>query len=97
MAELVQNKMKSVNFDKISITDKNDKYLKMIDDEFFASYYKDLYSIKMDVDMYKDLNFVYTPLNGTGLKPIVKVIKDFGFKNYHIPKIQEEPILQFGR
>lgn len=91
MAELVQNKMKSVNFDKISITDKNDKYLKVIDDEFFASYYKDLYSIKMDVDMDKDLNFVYTPLNGTGLKPIVKLIKDFGFKNYHIPKIQEEP------
>ena len=91
MAELVQNKMKSVNFDKISITDKDDKYLKMIDDEFFASYYKDLYSIKMDVDVDKDLNFVYTPLNGTGLKPIVKVIKGFGFKNYHIPKIQEQP------
>ena len=91
MAELVQNKMKSVNFDKISITEKDDKYLKMIDDEFFASYYKDLYSIKMDVDVDKDMNFVYTPLNGTGLKPIVKVIKDFGFKNYHIPEIQEQP------
>ena len=91
MAELVQNKMKTVNFDNISITDNDENYLKMIDDEFFDSYYKDLYSIKLDVDMDKNLNFVYTPLNGTGLKPIVKLIKDFGFKNYHIPKIQEHP------
>lgn len=91
MADSVQSAMKEVDFDEVSITDTNDALLKIIDDEFFESYYRDLYSIKLDLDMDKDLNFVYTPLNGTGLKPILKVIKDFCFNNYHIPKRQEIP------
>lgn len=91
MAELVQNKMKNIDFDTVSIDAKDDSLCTIIGDEFFNSYYKDLYSLLPKLDIEKDISFVYTPLNGTGLKPIMKVIEDLEFKNYHIPKAQKNP------
>lgn len=91
MADLVQDKMKSVNFDDVSIDAKDDSLCNMIEGDFFNSYYEDLYSLLLDLDIDKELRFVYTPLNGTGLKPIEKVINDLGFKNFYIPNVQKNP------
>ena len=37
------------------------------------------------------LAIVYSPLNGTGLKPVTRVLRESGFKNITIVKEQEQP------
>lgn len=39
----------------------------------------------------KDVSIVYTPLNGTGLKPVTDILKRKGFTNIQIVKEQEMP------
>lgn len=39
----------------------------------------------------RDLKIVYTPLYGTGNKPVQRVLKELGFENVYIVKEQEEP------
>lgn len=39
----------------------------------------------------KDISIVYSPLNGTGLKPITRVLKELGYTNVIIVKEQEQP------
>jgi len=39
----------------------------------------------------ENLSIVYTPLHGTGNKPVQKILKEIGFKNVHIVKEQELP------
>lgn len=39
----------------------------------------------------KDLNIVYTPLHGTGNKPVQKVLEDLGFTNVYVVPEQELP------
>jgi len=39
----------------------------------------------------KDVAIVYTPLNGTGLKPVTRTLKEAGFTNITVVKEQEKP------
>ncbi len=39
----------------------------------------------------KDLCVVYTPLNGTGLRPVQRILKELGFDRVHIVPEQAEP------
>lgn len=39
----------------------------------------------------KDISVVYTPLNGTGLKPVTRVLKELGYTNVITVKEQEAP------
>lgn len=39
-------------------------------------------SLRQDVD--KDINIVYTPLNGAGNIPVRRVLKEVGYKNVHV-------------
>ena len=39
----------------------------------------------------KDVAIVYTPLNGTGLKPVTRILKESGFSNITVVKEQEQP------
>lgn len=39
----------------------------------------------------KDVAIVYSPLNGTGLKPITRVLKEMGYTNITVVKEQEKP------
>lgn len=39
----------------------------------------------------KDLKIVYTPLHGTGRKPVQRILKEIGFKNVYTVSEQEEP------
>ena len=39
----------------------------------------------------KDMSFVYTPLHGSGLKPVLKIFKRVGFENVVVVKEQEKP------
>lgn len=39
----------------------------------------------------KDLKIVYTPLHGTGRKPVQRILKEIGFENVYTVSEQEEP------
>ena len=39
----------------------------------------------------KEVSIVYTPLNGTGLKPVLRVLRESGFANISVVKEQEKP------
>ena len=39
----------------------------------------------------KDVKIVYSPLHGTGLKPVLRILKETGYNNVIVVKEQEEP------
>lgn len=48
-------------------------------------------SIRKADELDKDIRVVYTPLNGTGNKPVRRVLKDRGFENVFVVAEQENP------
>lgn len=42
-------------------------------------------------DVNKDVAIVYSPLHGTGLKPVLRTLKEMGYTNITVVKEQEEP------
>ncbi|NMB97136.1 MAG: phospho-sugar mutase [Clostridiaceae bacterium] len=69
---------------------------KTIDDRYLETIKK--YSLNPDIIKKQNNNFtiVYTPLNGTGNKPVRKVLKEIGFDNVHVVKEQENPDPDFS-
>lgn len=45
----------------------------------------------IDNNIDKNVKIIYTPLNGTGLKPVTRVLKESGYTNITVVKEQEEP------
>ncbi len=48
-------------------------------------------SVLFGEEIDRDVSIVYTPLNGTGLKPVVRALSESGFTNVTIVKEQEKP------
>jgi len=69
-------------------------YYHLIGEEVEKSYLEEVKKQQLNPEVIQkqaDLSIVYTPLHGTGNRPVQKVLKDIGFKNVHIVKEQEEP------
>lgn len=54
-------------------------------------YYKYIDSLILNRSKKRFAKIVYTPLNGTGLVPVTKVLKDAGFNDLYIVKEQADP------
>ncbi len=66
--------------------------LTYIMEEVVSAYIDAVYKQLLPVDAeLEKLNVVYTPLNGTGNKPVRRILKKIGIKNIHVVKEQEEP------
>ena len=48
-------------------------------------------SVLFDDEVNKDVAIVYSPLNGTGLKPVTRALKEMGYTNITLVKEQEKP------
>lgn len=48
-------------------------------------------SVLFGEEIDRNLSIVYTPLNGTGLKPVLKALTESGFTNVTVVKEQEKP------
>lgn len=57
----------------------------------FINHVKAQTMLKFGEQIDKDVAIVYSPLNGTGLKPVTRTLKESGFTNITIVKEQEEP------
>lgn len=60
-----------------------------IESEFYDEVSKQILS--PDAVINSDLKIIYTPLNGTGNKPVRHILKRMGFKNVSVVKTQENP------
>ncbi|MCM1081980.1 MAG: phospho-sugar mutase [Clostridium sp.] len=68
--------------------------LHMIDAEVDDAYTSELHKLVMRKDLIekaKDLKIVYTPLHGTGLMPVTRVLSELGFNHVYVVPEQEKP------
>ena len=64
---------------------------KEIDDKFIAAV-KKMVIKQENIDKVADtFKMVYTPLHGTGNRPVQRILKEVGFKNVEVVKEQEQP------
>lgn len=69
--------------------DPEDK-VEIIGEDTIEKYFDSVRAERAGVDC-KDLEVVFTPLNGTGNKPVRRILSEVGLKKIHIVKEQEEP------
>lgn len=65
--------------------------LEVIGDEIDEEYDKEVLNLTINDDIDKDIKIVYTPLNGTGNKPVQRILGERGFKNIILVSEQEYP------
>lgn len=68
-----------------------------ISDEVYTAFISDVkkQSVLFGESVNKDVAIVYSPLNGAGLKPIIRTLKETGYTNITVVKEQEQPDGQF--
>jgi phosphoglucomutase len=64
-----------------------------IPDEVYTAFVEEVkkQSVAGDADINRDVAIVYTPLNGAGLKPVLRTLKETGYTNITVVKEQEQP------
>ena len=69
-----------------------DGIIEYVDDKLIEDYIKEILACTInDEGIDKDINVVYTPLNGAGNKLVRRILDERGFKNINIVKEQENP------
>ena len=73
--------------------ERNDAYISMIDESVMDAYVQQVknQSVLFGEEVDRDVAIVYSPLNGTGLVPIMRVLKENGYTNITVVKEQEMP------
>ncbi|MCR5720060.1 MAG: phospho-sugar mutase [Lachnospiraceae bacterium] len=64
---------------------------KEIDDAYMSELKKQIIHPEVIKEVADDIKIVYTPLCGTGNKPVRRVLSELGFKNVYVVKEQEGP------
>ena len=67
--------------------------IQYIPDEVYTSFVEQVksQSVLFGEEVNKDVAIVYSPLNGTGLKPVTRTLKEMGYTNITVVKEQEQP------
>ena len=68
--------------------------LSMFGEEIDSAYTEMLAELVIDqasIDRHKDMSIVYTPLHGSGNKPVRRILSRVGFTNIHVVTEQEQP------
>ena len=66
-----------------------------IDDKYMVELKKQIIHPEIITKMAEDIRIVYTPFNGTGNKPVRRILKELGFKNLYVVPEQENPDPKF--
>ena len=81
------NDVKTVDFDKAVKSGQITMLGKDMDDMFI----EEVLSLTLNDDIDKDVKIVYTPLYGTGLVPVTRILRERGFHNVTVVEEQKEP------
>ena len=67
--------------------------IQYIPDEVYTAFVNEVkdQSVLFGEKVNKDVAIVYSPLNGTGLKPVTRTLKEMGYTNIKVVKEQEQP------
>lgn len=67
--------------------------IRYIRDEVYTAFINEVkhQSVLFGEKVNKDVAIVYSPLNGTGLKPVTQTLKEMGYTNITVVKEQEQP------
>lgn len=70
-----------------------DDSIKYIPDEVYTAFVNEVknQSVLFGEEVNKDVAIVYSPLNGSGLKPVTRTLKEMGYTNITVVKEQEQP------
>jgi len=93
-AEEILNEIKKI--DEFKVQRKafdNNELIEFIKDEVLTAYIEEVknQSFLYGEEINKDISVVYSPLNGTGLKPVIRVLRELGYTNVIAVKEQEKP------
>lgn len=67
------------------------EYIELLNDDIENKFHSIRLNQTISDEINKDISVIYTPLNGTGSKPVMSILKDRGFNNIYIVKEQEDP------
>lgn len=81
--------VKRIDFDNAL----NENKIKYIDDSVYTAFVDEVkkQSVLGNEKIDKNVSIVYSPLNGTGLKPVLRTLHEMGFNNVTVVKEQEQP------
>ena len=90
---------KVTSFDMVKTMDKQEAIEKglyvELDDTIDEKYFEAVRALSIHPEvikeMAKDIKIVYTPLHGTGLLPVTRVLKDLGFEQVYVVEEQATP------
>lgn len=66
-----------------------------IDDAYMTELKKQIIHPELITKMAEDITIVYTPLHGTGLVPVTRVLDELGFRKVYVVKEQADPDPEF--
>ena len=71
----------------------NNKIIQIIDDEIYTRFTNRVKeeSLLFGEEIDKSVKIIYSPLHGTGLKPVTRILKECGYTDVIVVKEQEEP------
>ncbi len=81
-------------FEDVKINDFTDENISFIDEKVYTGFVEEVKKQSMLTEkdaVDKDVAIVYSPLHGTGLKPVLRTLKECGYTNITVVKEQEEP------
>lgn len=67
--------------------------IRFIPEEVYTAFVDEVkhQSVLFGEEVNKDVAIVYSPLNGSGLRPVTRVLKEMGYSNITVVKEQEQP------
>ena len=67
--------------------------IRYIQDEVYTAFVEQVksQSVSFGEEVNKNVAIVYSPLNGTGLRPVTRTLKEMGYTNITVVKEQEQP------
>ena len=71
----------------------NNGMINVINDDLYTSFIERVKkeSLLGDEEVNKSVKIIYSPLNGTGLKPVTRILKESGYTDVIVVKEQEQP------
>ena len=72
----------------------NPDLIQIVGEDIDSKYIAEIKKLSLSPDViakHHDLKIVYTPIHGTGLMPVTRILKELGYENLHVVKEQEKP------
>ena len=96
-ADKIIEKINEVKLEQIKLSafEGNEK-IKLIGNDVDTSYINEIKKLSLRNNIDKNIKIIYTPLHGTGNKPVRRILSEMGYGNVFIVREQEEPDPEFS-